>query len=115
VTEVVLYRRIVAKVLAINVSNLLLNVTWAFLFQTKDVSVDSWWQMIEGCWIRHSKLHSFFQGSFNKFIMAEPLPLSIHRVYAAAWEIAKFDESLPVNLIFVLFAFELLSHMEDLD
>ena len=47
--------------------------------------------------------------------MAKPLPLSIHWVYTPAGKVAKLYETLPVDLIFVLFAFEFLSHVEDLD
>jgi hypothetical protein len=47
--------------------------------------------------------------------MAEPLPLSIHRVYTPAGKVATIYEALLVDFIFVLFALEFLSHVENLD
>lgn len=54
-------------------------------------------------------------GLLNRIIVAEPLPLSVHRIDAPSREEALLDESLPVDLVFILFAWKLLSHLEDLD
>jgi len=47
--------------------------------------------------------------------MAEPLPLGVDWIDAATGEVALFDESLPIHLILVLFAWELLSDQKDFD
>ena len=47
--------------------------------------------------------------------MTKPLPLSVNRVDASTWEKSLFDEPLPIYLIFVFLALELLSDLENFD
>ena len=47
--------------------------------------------------------------------MAESLPLSIDRVYTSPWEISLLDEPLPIDLILVFLARELLSDLKYLN
>ena len=83
----------------------------------------SWLEMVldrvrelsERSWVRHAKLVSFMDGLFNCIVVAKSLPLCIDWVNTSTWEEALFDESLPVNLVLILFAWVLLSDLEYLD
>lgn len=54
-------------------------------------------------------------GLLDGVIVAEPLPLGIHRVHASTREHAQPDEPLPVDLVLVLLARIVLGDLEDLD
>ena len=67
-------------------------------------------------WVRHSNLNCFSYCFIYSDIVTESLPLSVHWIYTSTWEhIAFLDESLPINLIFVLFARICTSDLENLD
>lgn len=51
----------------------------------------------------------------HRVVVTKPLPLRIYRVHTSARKNTLLDEPLPVNLILVLLAGELLSHSEYLD
>ena len=48
-------------------------------------------------------------------VMAESLPLGVDRIDTSSGEESLLDKSLPVNLIFVFFTWEFLSHLKYLD
>lgn len=71
------------------------------------------WKLRKRCGIGHSELISFMNGLFYRIIMTKSLPLSIHRVHTSAWKDALFYKPLPIDLIFILFTWEILRHTED--
>ena len=81
----------------------------------KNWTVDCLWKCVEGCWVRHAKLQSFLYSCFNRIIVTESLPLSIYWIHASPWKVALLNKSLPVYLVLVLLARELLCDLEDLD
>lgn len=54
-------------------------------------------------------------GLLDGVVMTKSLPLSIHRVYTPARKEALLDESLPIDLVLILFARVLLCDLEYFD
>ena len=55
--------------------------------------------------IRHPHLNSLFNSFFNCLVMTKPLPLGINGIDTSARKDITFsDKSLPINLVFILFA-----------
>lgn len=67
-------------------------------------------------WVGHPNLNCLSYSFIHSDIVAESLPLGVHWVYTSTREhITLLDESLPINLIFVLFARISTSDFENLD
>lgn len=66
--------------------------------------------------VGHVDLDCLLDGLFDGQVVAEALPLSVHRVDAPAGkDVALLDEALPVDLVLVLARGVAGGHLEDLD
>ena len=86
-----------------------------FRFHREDRAINWSGQGIESSRIRHAELQGFFQSLLNRVIVTKSLPLGIYRIDTTTREVTLLDKAVPVDLILVLFAWELLCNLKDFD